>query len=73
VQRLALRQSSHVKIQSQQDVSIQDTNRIGAQDALYPAKSILYTHHSFHDTKVNPVRSKVLQGEQWFYYAKFYL
>jgi hypothetical protein len=33
-------------------VSIQDANRVGAQDARYPAMSVLYTPHSLQDAKL---------------------
>jgi hypothetical protein len=44
-----MRQCPHFS-QSQLGVSVQDANRIGAQDATYPAMSVLYTQHSLQDT-----------------------
>jgi hypothetical protein len=39
-----MRQSSHFSQQSQQSVSVQDSNRVGAHDARYAAMSVLNTH-----------------------------
>jgi hypothetical protein len=44
--KFPMRQSWHVRLQSQQAVSVQDANRVGAQEARYAAMSVLYTQHS---------------------------
>jgi predicted nucleic acid-binding Zn ribbon protein len=35
-----------------QGVSVQDVNRVGAQDSRYPAMTVLYTQHSSSDSKL---------------------
>jgi hypothetical protein len=39
-------------------VGVQDANRVGAQDAWYPAVGILYTQHSLTDTKLASCEKK---------------
>jgi hypothetical protein len=34
------------------ETDVQDSNRIGAQDARYPAMSVLYSQHSLQDSKL---------------------
>jgi hypothetical protein len=46
-----IRQSSHIKLQRQWGMGVQDANRVGAQDSIYPAMSFLYTQHSLQDSK----------------------
>jgi hypothetical protein len=47
-----LRQSLHFRRPSQLGVSVQDANKVGAQDSRYPAMSVLYTQHSLQDAKL---------------------
>jgi hypothetical protein len=43
---------THFKRRSQLGVNVQGSNRFGAQDARYPAMSLLYTQYSLQDTKM---------------------
>jgi hypothetical protein len=47
-----VRQSSDFRHQSQEDMSIQDSNGVGAQDSRNPAMSVLYTQLSLQDSNL---------------------
>jgi hypothetical protein len=53
-------QSPHLRLQSQQSVSIQDSNRVGAQDTKNPAMSVLSTPYRIQNW--HPARSKLSCG-----------
>jgi hypothetical protein len=56
-----IHQSLHFRRPSQLGVRVQDANRVGAQDARYPAM-IHYRMPNW-----NPARSKAFQAERQFY------
>jgi hypothetical protein len=55
-----IRQSSHVRLQSQHGVSDPEFNRVGAQDTRCPAMSVLYTKRHLQDSKLASRRAVVL-------------
>jgi hypothetical protein len=54
-----MRQSSHVRLQSQQGVSVQNANRVDAQGARHPAMSVLHAQHSLQDTNLASCEEQV--------------
>jgi hypothetical protein len=47
-----MRQSWHLKLQSQLGMHVQDSNTVGAQGSRYPAMSVLFTQHPLQDSKL---------------------
>jgi hypothetical protein len=45
-------QSSYFRHQSQEDMSAQDSNRVGSQDSRNPAMSVLFTQISLQDSRL---------------------
>jgi hypothetical protein len=63
-----MRQSSHLRLQSQQSVSLQESNGVAAQDVRYwyPAMSILYTQPTLQDPKLASYTVKGARGKVSF-------
>jgi hypothetical protein len=51
-------QYPHSRREYQLGVSVQEAKGVGAQDARYPALSVLYTQHSLQDAKLASCEEK---------------
>jgi hypothetical protein len=63
-----MRQSPHFRHQSQLGVIVQDANRVGDPDAMYPSMGFPYTVHSGPRRVLiwNPAKKKVSLNEKRF-------